>query len=50
MSRNLYYGVSEQGKAGKHRLDDARALLNSVRWRGAMYLAGYAVECLLRRS
>jgi hypothetical protein len=35
MMRELFYGVSEQSKAGKHRLDDARALLNAVRWRGA---------------
>jgi HEPN domain-containing protein len=48
MTRDLFYGVSEQGRAGKHRLDHARALLNAVRWRGAMYLAGYAVECLLK--
>lgn len=48
MMRDLFYGVSEQGKAGKHRMDDARALLNAVRWRGAMYLAGYSVECLLK--
>jgi hypothetical protein len=48
MTRDLFYGASEQAKAGKHRLDDARALLNSVRWRGAMYLAGYSVECLLK--
>jgi HEPN domain-containing protein len=48
MVRDLYYGVSEQGKAGKHRMDDARALMNAVRWRGAMYLAGYSVECLLK--
>src|ERR1700723_3049431 len=48
MTRDLFYGVSEQGKAGKHRLDDARALLNSVRWRGAMYMAGYSIECLLK--
>ena len=48
MMRDLGYGISEQGKAGKHRMDDARALLNAVRWRGAMYLAGYAVECLLK--
>jgi len=41
MTHNLFYGVSEQGKAGKHRMDDARALLNAVRWRGAMYTAGY---------
>ena len=25
MMRDLFYGVSEQGKAGKHRMDDARA-------------------------
>ena len=48
MLRDLFYGVSEQGKAGKHRMDDARALLNAVRWRGAMYMAGYSVECLLK--
>ena len=48
MSRNLYYGVSEQAKVSRHRLDDARALFNAVRWRGAMYMAGYAVECLLK--
>jgi hypothetical protein len=48
MMHNLFHGVSEQGKAGKHRMDDARALLNAVRWRGAMYMAGYSVECLLK--
>lgn len=41
-------GVSELGKAGKHRMDDARGLTKAVRWRGAMYLAGYSVECLLK--
>ena len=46
--RELFSGVSEQSKAGKHRMDDARALLNAVRWRGAMYMAGYSVECLLK--
>lgn len=29
-------------------MDDAWALLNAVRWRGAMYMAGYSVECLLK--
>ena len=29
-------------------MDDARALLNAVRWRGAMYMAGYSIECLLK--
>ena len=48
MLRDLFYGVSEQSKAGKHRMDDARALLNAAHSRGAMCLAGYAVECLLR--
>jgi hypothetical protein len=48
MTRDLFYGVSEQAKAGKHRMDDARALLNAARWRGAMYMAGYSIECLLK--
>jgi len=48
MSYDLYMGVSEQSKASKHRLDDARALLNAARWRGAMYMSGYAVECLIK--
>lgn len=46
--RELFYGVTEQAKAGKHRMDDARALMRQDRWRGAMYLAGYSVECLLK--
>lgn len=29
-------------------MDDARALFNATRWRGAMYLAGYSLECLLK--
>jgi HEPN domain-containing protein len=41
-------GVSELSKSGKHRHDDARALFNAVRWRGAMYIAGYSAECLLK--
>jgi hypothetical protein len=44
----LFYGISEQAKAGKHRLDDAHVLFNGARWRGAMYLAGYAIECRLK--
>src|SRR6058998_2914290 len=48
MSHDLYTGVSEQAKASTHRLDDARALFNAGRWRGAMYMAGYAIECLLK--
>ncbi|HXT59605.1 MAG TPA: hypothetical protein VN699_13275 [Pirellulales bacterium] len=46
--RELFYGVSEQGKAGKHRMDDACALMSRDRWRGAMYMAGYSIECLLK--
>src|SRR5262245_57936984 len=34
MMRDLFYGVSEQDKAGKHRMEDARALLKAGRWRG----------------
>jgi len=45
---DLYMGISEQSKASKHRLDDAHALLNVGRWRGAMYMSGYAVECLIK--
>ena len=48
MMRDLFHGISEQSKAGKHRMDDARALLTAVRWRGAMYMAGYSIECLLK--
>src|SRR5438128_2101014 len=48
MARTLYSGVSEQSKAGKHRRDDAHALFAACRWRGAMYLAGYSIECLLK--
>jgi HEPN domain-containing protein len=48
MGRESYFGVSEQAKASRHRLDDARALFNSCRWRGALYLAGYAIECRLK--
>ncbi len=50
MTQDLYFGISEQSKASKHRLDDARALFNAVRWRGAMYMAGYALEYLLKRK
>jgi HEPN domain-containing protein len=40
--------VSEQAKASKHRLQDAEELFGEGRWRGALYLGGYAVECLLK--
>ena len=48
MPHDLYIGISDQAKAATHRLDDARALFNASRWRGAMYMAGYSVECLLK--
>ena len=48
MNRNLHDGVSELDGASRQRLADAQALLNASRWRGAMYMAGYAVECLLK--
>lgn len=38
----LYY------RAAKHRLVDAQLLLDADRTTGAMYLAGYAVECFLK--
>ena len=41
-------GVSDQRKVAIHRQQDARELQNSGRWRGAMYLLGYAVECGLK--
>jgi len=50
MGRAKHHGVSEQSKAGQHRRDDARALFEKQRWRGAMYLGGYSVECLLKSS
>jgi len=48
MGRDQFQGVSEQAKAGKHRLEDALVLIAQGRWRGAMYLAGYSVEWLLK--
>ena len=48
MNRNLHNGISELAEASRQRLADAQALLNASRWRGAMYVAGYAVECLLK--
>lgn len=41
-------GKTDLIKAGIHRLKDAWQLLESGRLRGAMYLAGYAVECKLK--
>lgn len=46
--RDQHGGVSEIGKAAGHRLTDAQVLLSNGRWRAAMYMAGYAVECRLK--
>jgi len=48
MSDHRYGGVSDQAKAVRQRLADAEVLLAGERWRGAMYLAGYVVECALK--
>ena len=48
MNHNSHNGVSELAIVSRQRLADAKTLLNASRWRGAMYMAGYAVECLLK--
>jgi HEPN domain-containing protein len=48
MAKADFDGRSEQSKAGKHRREDAQVLFEHRRWRGAMYLGGYALECLLK--
>ena len=35
-------------RAGRERLEDARALLTAGRYGGAVYVGGYAVECALK--
>jgi hypothetical protein len=47
-TRRLFGGINELRKAANKRLTDAHVLVKSNRWRGAMYLAGYAVECWLK--
>jgi hypothetical protein len=48
VGKKRFGGISEQSKAGQHRRADADALFEKQRWRGAMYLAGYAIECLIK--
>ena len=48
MDYDLHDGVREQASASRQHLEDARVLLRAARWRGAMYIAGYAAECLLK--
>jgi hypothetical protein len=44
----MHHGVSDQSRASQHRRVDSDVLLQGGRWRGAMYLAGYRLECLLK--
>jgi hypothetical protein len=48
MSKQAHAGRTEQFKASIHRKADAERLRESRRWRGSMYLLGYAVECSLK--
>jgi len=48
MNKYLYSGRTAQAKAAIKRLKDAKKLTDTKRWRGAMYLAGYSVECKLK--
>jgi HEPN domain-containing protein len=35
-------------QAHHDRYKDAQALMNAERWGGAIYMAGYAVECMIK--
>jgi hypothetical protein len=48
VGKKRFAGVSDQSKASQHRRADAQALFEKERWRGAMYIAGYAIECLIK--
>ena len=50
MTRYMYQGRTEQRKAAIKRKADARALYEKgeQHFMGAMYLAGYAIECNLK--
>ena len=48
MNQDLHDSIREQAVASRQRLEDAKVLLKASRWRGSMYIAGYAVECLLK--
>ena len=48
MARYEHSGRTDQTKAAVKRLIDARRLQEQRRWRGAMYLGGYSVECRLK--
>lgn len=49
MSRDRHSGVSDQGKASEQRRRDTGCLRDGGRLRGAVYVAGYAVECRLKQ-
>ena len=51
MAAPQYEGIGFLVKAGKQRLFDAKSLMSSgkhERERGAAYICGYSVECLLK--
>lgn len=48
MSKRDFSGRTSQAKAGIKRLSDAKKLRDREGWRGAMYLAGYYIECKLK--
>lgn len=48
MTAKEYAGRSDLSRARHRRFEDARALLRMGRWTGAMYVSGYAIECLLK--
>ena len=46
--KTQHSGRSDQEKASYKRQKDAECLRENRRWRGAMYLGGYAIECKLK--
>ena len=44
----LHAGLTEMRKAAIHRREDAKTLRDGRRWRGAMYMMGYSVECSIK--
>ncbi len=48
MAKYQHSGRTDQTKAALKRYIDAQRLQAQRRWRGAMYLAGYSVECKLK--
>jgi HEPN domain-containing protein len=46
--RRGYVRVTVYDAVHRKRLGDAEALLKAKRWNGAIYLAGYVIECLLK--